>query len=165
MRYFFYLFLFTLYACEKPLKNPESLDLIYNDLQVEISKTDSEISNQKALLQEKQEEMARAEPQTGQFSYHNKKYWGIKANLDRLNQKRLQLDIQLQLRQKNARIEYSEAWISKQPWPNHKTYEAYTRVKRPFGARKDWDIKARIAEYNDQKKGGPAKIPEQKPSH
>jgi hypothetical protein len=141
------------------------MDLIYNDLQAEITKIDGEIVAQKALLQEKQDEMAKAEPQTGQFTYHNKKYWGIKAVVDRLNQRRLQLDIQLQLRQRSARGEYGEAWISKKPWPNQDAYAEYLKMKRPFGARKDWDIKSRIADYNEKSKRAPAKAGEAPKSH
>lgn len=151
--YYFFLFIGILIGCERPLKNPESLDSNYNNLASLLSKTEGDLNTLDGKISEKKSEMEKTEPQSGRFAYHRGRYWEMIATQQKLKQKKLSLEIALQLQKKESRIKYVEAFLKKDPWPpkegqNSASVSSWS-LSTSSSAR-GWSVKERIEKMKEK---------------
>ena len=106
---FFILFYCFLTSCNKIDANPESSDVIYQDLQQELEVSvkglESENKNLEKLLLEKD----KVVPQTGQIKFSQKKIFETENTITKLKQQKQFFEIKLALRKNEVMDRYLES--------------------------------------------------------
>lgn len=142
-----------LFACNKPLSNPELSDPIYSDLSSMLASTTQAIVAEKATLMGHEKALQEVVPQSGQIKYAEKRVKESKERINRLEQERLYLELKLNNRKRVSQSSYAKAFEKGEPWPNPKEWESYLLEKKFRSAKKDWDVRERMKELGfDHKK-------------
>lgn len=144
-RLLFFVFLGLLCACNKPDPNPELKDPIYLDLETRIKEVEGQLATEKKNLEDANNELKKAVPQTGQIKFARKHFFDVKARMEKLNQELRYYKSRKETRIYEARNSYMDAFEKKEPWPDPKEFEEYGIAESARKKSRIWSVKERIA--------------------
>lgn len=145
-------FLLILSGCHQPNPHPETLDPIYSDIEKEKKDIDGAYSAEKKQLEEFQKALLEVKPQTGQIKYAEKRLFESKARLEKLDQRRIYLELRLKTRKDLITKEYLAAFEKDLPWPDPKEYQTYKSQKDLESAPRTWSVGNRLEKASPPKK-------------
>ena len=137
-----------LVSCNKPDPNPELKDPIYADLNALLGSAKQAVESEKKALEEHTQALKDVIPQTGQIKYAQKRFYESEAKITRLEQEAKYLELKIAARKKLAVKSYQAAFAKEETWPDPQEWNSYQAEKNLRSAKKSWDSKARIEEYN-----------------
>lgn len=150
---------FALASCKKPDPHPELKDPVYNDLNATLGTVTQLYNAEIKALEGFEKELREVVPQTGQIRYAQKRVRESKEKISKLEQEKQFLELKIQTRLKETKKSYMEAFKADKPWPDPSEWETY-RIQRKFQqAKKTWDVKERMKQLEDEKKGAAPAAP------
>lgn len=128
-------------GCKSKIKNPESLDPIYSDLQSTLQEHQKSVEDTEKEIEGLKLEIAEAEPNTKELHMSRKKLSEARKRLVRVRQMTRYFEIRLERRRVEDLRAYSIAFEADRPWPDPAEYAAYKANKRLRNSRPQWEAR------------------------
>jgi hypothetical protein len=136
--------LLILGGCTRPLKNPESVDLIFQDLRYQADRIAAEIKEYDKEIATAKFAYEGAPIRTGQRLDAQEEYFRLQKARQKLIEKYRYTSLKLNSRLKYIRRTYPQVFADGKPWPNHEEYLTYLTEKRLKTAPREWNPDQRI---------------------
>jgi len=114
---------------DKRVKKPESVDLIYLDIQNDIKKIDKVVQLRKTEIQNVTGEMKSLAPRSKGIKVKQLRIDTMSDDIVRFQQYRKYLIIKLKKRKQMAKIRYELKFKEKEDWPDKEEFRKYQIVK------------------------------------
>lgn len=148
---FLLLFAFiSLSACEKPLSEPERVDPIYSDLEVQLKQLQTVIATEQKSLEDARKSFLDLEPRDLHRKRSQQTVFQLEKKVRKLEEQELYQQLLLQKRLNHVRKIYIEHYKSKKPWPNPEEIKAYRIHQRLNNASRNWSD--RVPKLADRQK-------------
>lgn len=125
------LFLLIIASCTQKNDHPENMDAIYKDLVAELAIATKSLAEEEKNLQQLNDELALAIPQTGQVKFSKKKVYDSMERVNTLKQQKLYFEIKIEQRIHHAKVKYQESLLPNgKPWPDKEEIETYNNLAK-----------------------------------
>ncbi len=120
------------------MRNPESIDPIYEDLEKDLKKATSAVDEMAANVEAAKLAMAEVAPRNVMRKRLTREFYEKSKFLEKLRQKATYQQLLLEKRLRFLRTQYLKAYQAKTPWPDPKEVDEYQTNKRLRMASRSW---------------------------
>ena len=128
--FFLILPLFLTSCFDKRMKNPETVDLIYLDIQEDIEKIERVIKLREVEIQTVRGEMSSLPPRSKGLKVKQNRIDLMSADITRFEQLKKYMAIKLRKRKHMAQIRYELSYHDNKEWPDKEEFRKYSIVKK-----------------------------------
>jgi hypothetical protein len=150
-------------SCDKPIQNPETIDPIFSDLELERKSAAAAADTEKAAIADLEKDINSAPPRDPGKKKAMRDREARLKNLVQLKQKALYFEIRLEQRRRFDEIDYLKAYEKKEPWPNPTEFPEYKSSKKLETASRNWEERVpKTDRYSKKHEGAPGAKKEEK---
>ena len=135
----FILFYCFLASCSKTDANPETSDVIYQDLLQELEVSTKGLESESKNLEKLMLEKEKVVPQTGQIKFSQKKIFETQNTITKLSQQKQFFEIKLAIRKKEVMDRYLKSRKGGRPWPDKEEITTYRSTLKLQREKLSWD--------------------------